>query len=91
MQVWSKWHSNKRHFTLQADSVSRLYLASHCSGLFGAAYPALSAGAVQAVDVFSKSFSKERNFILEANSAYLLYLASHSSVVTGTANLALCR
>jgi hypothetical protein len=39
---------NDGHISLEADSVSSLYLASHCSVVIGTAYLALAAPAVKA-------------------------------------------
>jgi hypothetical protein len=58
VQVSTKLFGQEGHFTLGADSVSRLYLPSHCSGIIGTTQLAPPAVAIQAVEDWSKSFSK---------------------------------
>jgi hypothetical protein len=51
VQVRTKSLSNEGHFTLEAETVSRSYIPSHCSGGTEICHMALPAHALRAVKV----------------------------------------
>jgi hypothetical protein len=65
VEVMLKSISNEGQFTLEAETVCRPYLASHCSGVNEIRHIALPAHALRAVQVELKSISNEVHFTLE--------------------------
>jgi hypothetical protein len=82
MLVWLKSVSNEGHFTLKPGSFS--CLTPYCSGVNETSHLALTANAVQAVQVSLQSVSNEGDFTRDA----YRYLTSHSNLVAGTSNAA---
>jgi hypothetical protein len=66
LQAFGRNTSNEGHFTLEAESVSRFYLASHCTGASEASGPLLIIHALQVGQIFSKVIGNERHFSREA-------------------------
>jgi hypothetical protein len=88
VQVVLKSVGNEVCFTLEAETVFRPYLPSHCSCLNEISHMAPLAHALRAVQVRLKSDSNEGHFTLEAEKVFRPYLATHGSGVTQTSNLA---
>jgi hypothetical protein len=82
VQVRLKSVSNEGHFTLEAETVIRPYLPSHCSGVTEKFHVALSAHALQAAQFTLTPISNEGHFTLEAKTVSPPYLPSHFSRVT---------
>jgi hypothetical protein len=81
--------SNERHFTLEAETVFRLYLAWHCSGVTQIYHMRIPAYALLAVHVRLKSVINEGHFTLEVEGVSRPYLSPHCGVVTEIWNIAL--
>jgi hypothetical protein len=79
--------SNVGHFNLDAETVFRPYLASHCCKVDQTPRFVLPPYATRAVHVWSKSGNKKGHFALEAEKVFRPYLATHGSGVTLTSNL----
>jgi hypothetical protein len=69
--------SNERDITLEAETVFRPYLPSHCSGVVEIGHMALSEHALPAVEVRLKSVSNEGHFTLEADTLFRPYFQRH--------------
>jgi hypothetical protein len=83
-QAWSKSDSKKGHFILEAETVLRTYLSSHCS--WETQQPS---HASEKQEVWSKSGNDKRYFTLEDEIFSRPYLAWHYSGVTQTSRVAL--
>jgi hypothetical protein len=68
LQVWWKSVSNEGHFTREAATAFRAYLASDYCGVTETSHMSLTVQALQAVQVWSKSFRNEGHFTREAES-----------------------
>jgi hypothetical protein len=81
--VWSKSVNNKGHFTHEAETDFRPYLARYSSVVIATSHVELPAHAPHAVQVSSKSIN-EGHFTPYAETVSPPYLASNSSVVIET-------
>jgi hypothetical protein len=68
---------NEEHFIQDAETVSRLYLASHYSAVTETSIMAVPNNALQAVQVSLESAGNEEHFTLDGEIIFLPYLASH--------------
>jgi hypothetical protein len=66
VHIWWNSVTNERHFTLEAETVFRPYVASHCRGVTETSHVALPSHTPQTVHVLSKSIFNEGHFTLEA-------------------------
>jgi hypothetical protein len=66
VQVRLKSVSNEGHFTLEAETVFRMYLLTNCCGFTEISHIALSTNLLQEVQFMLKSVSNERQFTLKA-------------------------
>jgi hypothetical protein len=89
MQVWSLSVSNEGHFTLEAETDNRPYLASHSSEVSETVQVELPALALQAVQDSSKSISNKGHFTLLEEKIFCPCLAWLCSRVIETSNVAL--
>jgi hypothetical protein len=72
---------NKGHFTLVAETVFRLHLPSHCSGVNEICHVTHSAHVLRAVKDGSKSVSDEWHFTIDAETVFHPHIPSHYSGV----------
>jgi hypothetical protein len=84
LQVWSKSGSNEGQFTLEAETIFRPYLASHCSGLTLKSEMILPRHAPDPMQDWFISVSKEDHFTLEAKTVFCPYLTSRFPGVNET-------
>jgi hypothetical protein len=89
VQIWSKSVSKDGRFVTETQTVSRPYVAFHCSGVTEITNLILPTHPVQTVQVWTKSGIKEGHFNLEAEAVFLPYLTSHCIGVTETSYLEL--
>jgi hypothetical protein len=66
VEVMVKAVSNEGHFMLEAETVFRPYLTSHCSGESEICHMVLLAHALRAEQITLKSVSNEGHFTLDA-------------------------
>jgi hypothetical protein len=88
--VWSKPVSIERHFTLEATTIFRDYLALYSSAVAGISHLAVSKYVPLLTQIWPKSVCIEGHFTLEARTVFRDYLVLHSTAFAGTSNLALC-
>jgi hypothetical protein len=89
VQVWSKSVSEEGHFTLQADTFSRSYLASYCKGVAEISDRVLCTDRLQAMYIWSRSASKVGHLTLEAGTVFPPCHSSHCREATESARCAL--
>jgi hypothetical protein len=81
--------SNERHFTLDAQTVLRQYLRSHCTRMSKICHIAQPAHALHAVKFRLKLVSNKGHFTHEAERVFRTYHTRHCSWVTKICHIAL--
>jgi hypothetical protein len=84
VKFWSKSGNKEGHFSLDAETVFRLYLGSHWSWVTQTSRVVLPPYPQQTAQVWSKLGGKEGHFTVEAGTVLHSYLASHCSCMTQT-------